>query len=155
MDDFFSILRNPSSLPDFSPTLGKLSQLEVERLDKEMERESRRKRRHNYNEDQQQGSGRGFTSRRIAAHAGRGNTIPDLSDIPKTFRTPAPSSILPGAVDMGVPEVYEYNEVLINRTQVRNPDYRPPTPIRVENELVDYNHDPIEGTFMVTIKLPV
>ncbi|KAF6072296.1 hypothetical protein FOB64_000345 [Candida albicans] len=69
--------------------------------------------------------------------------------------TPAPSSILPGAVDMGVPEVYEYNEVLINRTQVRNPDYRPPTPIRVENELVDYNHDPIEGTFMVTIKLPV
>lgn len=155
VDDFFSILRNPSSLPDFSPTLGKLSQLEVERLDKEMERESRRKRRHNYNEDQQQGSGRGFTSRRIAAHAGRGNTIPDLSDIPKTFRTPAPSSILPGAVDMGVPEVYEYNEVLINRTQVRNPDYRPPTPIRVENELVDYNHDPIEGTFMVTIKLPV
>ena len=56
---------------------------------------------------------------------------------------------------MGVPEVYEYNEVLLNRTQVRNPDYRPPTPIRVENELVDYNHDPIEGTFMVTIKLPV
>lgn len=83
VDDFFSILRNPANVLDFSPSLNKLSQLEVERLDKEMERETRRKRRHNYNEDAPQGPGRGFTSRRIAAHAGRGNTVPDLSDIPK------------------------------------------------------------------------
>lgn len=154
VDDFFSILRNPTNVPDFSPSLNKLSQLEVERLDKEMERESRRKRRHNYNEDAPQGGGRGFTSRRIAAHASRGNNIPDLSDIPKTFRTPAPSSILPGSADLGTADVYEYNEVIINRTQVRNPNYRPPTPVPVDNGLVDYDHDPIDGTFIVTIKLP-
>ncbi|KAG7666437.1 SNF5 [[Candida] subhashii] len=158
VDDFFSILRNPTNVADFSPSLIKLTQLEVERLEKEIERESRRKRRHNLLEENQPTivSGRGITSRRIAAHAGRGGpTLPDLTDLPKTFRTPAPSSILPGAVDLGVPEVYEYNEIYINRTQVRNPDYKPPTPeYSSEGERVSYDHDPILGNLFVTIKLP-
>ncbi|CCG25705.1 Snf5 protein [Candida orthopsilosis Co 90-125] len=184
VDDFFSILRNPTNVPDFSPQLIKLTELELERMDKEMERESRRKRRHNYNEDGQvfsvigggsggfgsgtftptgnegfiktapsTGSSRGFSSsRRNAAHIGRGNVIPDLSDVPKTFRTPAPSSILPGAIDLAVPEVYEYDEIFVNRTQVKNPDYRPPTPEPVLSDRVKYEHDPLRGTFNVTIK---
>ncbi|KAG5422097.1 SNF5 [Candida metapsilosis] len=185
VDDFFSILRNPSNVPEFSPQLIKLTELELERMDKEMERESRRKRRHNYNEDGQvfsgmggafgggfgsgtftptgtegfnktapsTGSSRGFSSsRRNAAHIGRGNVIPDLSDVPKTFRTPAPSSILPGAIDLAVPEVYEYDEIFVNRTQVKNPDYRPPTPDPILTNRVQYEHDPLEGTFNVTIK---
>ncbi|CAL1205248.1 unnamed protein product [Candida parapsilosis] len=184
VDDFFSILRNPSNVPEFSPQLIKLTELELERMDKEMERESRRKRRHNYNEDGQvfsgvggtsggfgsgtftptgtegfikgapsTGSSRGFSSsRRNAAHIGRGNVIPDLSDVPKTFRTPAPSSILPGAIDLAVPEVYEYDEIFVNRTQVRNPNYRPPTPDPVLSDRVQYEHDPLEGSFNVTIK---
>ncbi|CAK9439381.1 uncharacterized protein LODBEIA_P35300 [Lodderomyces beijingensis] len=180
VDDFFSILRNPTTVSDFSPQLIKLTELEVERMDKELERESRRKRRHNYNEDVQQaigsggvfsassastfgplgsastgsGGSRGFTSsRRTAAHTGRGTSMLDLSDIPKTFRTPAPSSILPGAVDLGVSEIYEYDEVFVNKTQIPNPDYKPPTPEPVSNDLVTYHHDPLEGTFNVTIRL--
>ena len=214
VDDFFSILRNPSNVSDYCPQLIKLTEMEVERMDKELERESRRKRRHNYNEDAQAlfGSGGAFgsgsggfegrggssgvggggggigiglglglgsgggglgggnsfsssndrgsvgsrglvSSRRAAAHTGRGTILLDLSDVPRTFRTPAPSSILPGGVDLGVPDVYEYNEVVVKRLQVKNPDYRPPTPEPVASDLVTYHHDPIEGTFNVTIKL--
>ncbi|KGU30664.1 tricarboxylate transporter, partial [Candida albicans P57055] len=53
-------------------------------------------------------------------------------------KTQGVSSLYVGCPAFVVGNTYEYNEVLINRTQVRNPDYRPPTPIRVENELVDY-----------------
>ncbi|ODV79515.1 SNF5-domain-containing protein [Suhomyces tanzawaensis NRRL Y-17324] len=154
MDDFFSILRNPTTVADYSPSLVKLSQLEVERLDKEIERESRRKRRHNATElELPSTSGRGTTSRRTAFHVGRGGpSLPDLSDLPKTFRTPAPSSILPGAVDLGVPDIYEYTEIYANKTQVRNPDYKPPPqPIK---DQVRYHHDPILGSLYVRIKLP-
>ncbi|EGW31635.1 uncharacterized protein SPAPADRAFT_141123 [Spathaspora passalidarum NRRL Y-27907] len=158
VDDFFSILRNPANVADFSPSVIKLTQLEVERLDKEIERDSRRKRRHNYNEDilsMQAQQPRGTTSRRIAAHAGRGGPpLPDLTDLPKTFRTPAPSAILPGAVDLGVPDVFEHNEIYINRTQIRNPDYKPPTPeIEVNEDMVEYEHDPVQGKLLVTIRL--
>lgn len=148
-DDFFSILRNPSTVSDFTPSLIKLTQLEVERLDKEIERESRRKRRHNLNEQDAATTGRGTTSRRTAFHAGRGGpTLPDLSDLPKTFRTPAPSSILPGAVDLGVPDVYEYTEVFVNKSQIKNPNKPPPPPI----DRVRFHHDPLRGRFHVSIK---
>lgn len=137
-EDFVSTLRNPGMVADFSPSVGKLTQLEIEKIDKEMERELRRRRRHfasesafTYNENSAQfGAGRGTASRRNALHSGRGvkTTLPDLSDIPKNFRTPMPSSVLPGGIDLGVPDIYGYNELVINRTQIKNPDYKPPAP---------------------------
>lgn len=178
VDDFVSILRNPSNVADFTPSLVKLTQLEVERLDKEIERESRRKRRHTSNDfDTSAGfssssgnggapatTGRGTSSRRAALHAGRGTkvSIPDLSDVPKTFRTPAPSSILPGAIDLGVPDIYTYNEAIINRTVVKNPNYKPPSfngsdddedTIHGANGRVKYLVDPLQQRLIVKIKL--
>lgn len=135
-EDFVSTLRNPALVADFLPLLTKLTQLEIEKIDKEMERELRRRRRHfnsennfSYNENAPQ-FGRGTASRRSALHLGRGvkTTLPDLLDIPKNFRTPMPSSVLPGGIDLGVPDVYGYNELIINRAQIKNPDYRPPAP---------------------------
>lgn len=137
-EDFVSTLRNPGMVAEFSPSIGKLTQLEIEKIDKEMERELRRRRRHfasesafTYNENSALfGSGRGTASRRNALHSGRGvkTALPDLSDIPKNFRTPMPSSVLPGGIDLGVPDIYGYNELVINRTQIKNPDYKPPAP---------------------------
>ncbi|CUM45299.1 uncharacterized protein AC631_00416 [Debaryomyces fabryi] len=166
VDDFFSILRNPATVPDYTPSLVKLTQLELERLDKEIERDSRRKRRHNLNDltdSPASGSltGRGTSSRRSALHMGRGGPVlPDLSDAPKTFRTPAPSSILPGGIDLGVPDMYGYNEVIVHRSQIKNPDYKPPPPpSEVETNTdgasnrVRYTNDRITGRFLVSIKL--
>lgn len=151
VDDFFSILRNPATVGDFTPSLIKLTQLEVERLDKEIERESRRKRRHNLNEQEASTTTSRGTSRRTALHAGRGGpTLPDLSDLPKTFRTPAPSSVLPGAVDLGVPDIYEYTEVFVNKSQIKNPNKPPPPPV----DRVRFHNDPVRGRFYVTIKMP-
>lgn len=154
VEDFITTLRNPAAVSDFSPALNKLTQLEVEKIDKEMERESRRRRRHNndfsYNENgPNMGVNRGTASRRSGLHIGRGvkTTLPDLSEIPKMFRTPMPSSILPGGIDLGVPEIYGYNELIVNRTQIRNPDYKPPNA-----ELVTYARD--GGSFFVKIKMP-
>lgn len=156
-DDFLSIFRNPGTVGDYTPSLVKLTQLEVERLDKEIERESRRKRRH-LNLDLEPAlngslSLQNRSVRRNLFHGGGrgGPTLPELSDMPKTFRTPAPSSILPGAVDLGVPDVYEYTEIYVNKTQVRNPDYKPPAPPRPP-PVVRYAHDPLRGRFHVSIR---
>ncbi|ODV65571.1 SNF5-domain-containing protein [Hyphopichia burtonii NRRL Y-1933] len=179
VDDFVSTLRNPSNVPDFTPSLVKLTQLEVERLEKDIERDSRRKRRHTTNDydnfnsagsglsNNSSGGGRGTTSRRAALHTGRGVkvSLPDLSDVPKTFRTPAPSSILPGAIDLGVPDIYGYTEIAANRTTVRNPNYKPPN-LNNEggddatddeesgNDRVKYLYDDVLERFIVKIKLP-
>lgn len=154
VEDFITTLRNPASVADFSPALTKLTQLEVEKIDKEMERESRRRRRHNndfsYNENgPNMGVNRGTASRRSGLHVGRGvkTTLPDLSEIPKMFRTPMPSSILPGGIDLGVPEIYGYNELIVNRTQIRNPEFKPPNA-----QLVKYSRE--GGSFFVKIKIP-
>lgn len=165
-DEFYSVLRNPNIVPDFTPTLVRLTQLELERLDKEIERESRRKRRHNLNEGsetpQTSGSGqsRGSSSRRNALYLGRGGSVlPDLSDIPKTFRTPAPSSILPGGIDLGVPDIYGYNEILVHRSQVPNPEFQETLSdsksFRASgNHKVDYLYDSSSQEFRVTIRIP-
>lgn len=167
-DDYYSILRNPLTLGTYSPAVVKLTQLELERLDKEIERESRRKRRHNFN-DSHDGlssnnlsSGRG-SSRRGALHASRGGPVlPDLSEVPKTFRTPASSSILPGAIDLGVPDIYGYNEVIVHRTQGKNIANQSKAKIDDEegqNQMsnnrsnVRYKFDPLRRSFIVKITL--
>lgn len=150
VEDYFSILRNPGTVSDYSPSLTRLTQIELERLDKEIEREARRKRRHNANDDSSLNASSRGTSRRGAFHGGRnGSVLPDLNDIPKTFRTPQPTSILPGGVDLGVPDVYSYNEVIVHRTQVANPEFKPPRP---KIDRVIYKHDNDRGIFLVKIK---
>lgn len=158
VEDFISTLRNPGLVADYSPAINKLTQLEIEKIDKEMERELRRRRRHNhtdnftYNENSAQfgGGGRGTASRRSALHSGRGvkTTLPDLSETPKNFRTPMPSSILPGGIDLGVPDIYGYNELIINRNQIKNPDYKPPAPPGMVTSFRDST-----GSFYVKIRL--
>ncbi|KAM9913672.1 hypothetical protein OXX69_001382, partial [Metschnikowia pulcherrima] len=161
-EDFITTLRNPASLAEYSPSMTKLSQSEIEKLDKEMERESRRRRRHfnnestfSYNENGPNsfgsGSSRGTASRRSALHSGRGakTTLPDLSAMPKTFRTPMPSSVLPGGIDLGVPAIYGYNELIINRTQIPNPDFKAPAPPGMVTSFRD-----TAGSFFVKIKMP-
>lgn len=155
-DDFYTVLRNSQLVVEYGPLVQKLSQQDVEKLDREIERDLRRKRRHNLNEDHLAlmagalgASNRGPSLRRMAFHSGRGGpALPDLSDVPKTFRTPAPSSVLPGGADVGVPRVYDYAEVSAFKTQVRNPDYRPPLP----PDAVRYHFDANHGTFMVKLK---
>ncbi|CDK29885.1 unnamed protein product [Kuraishia capsulata CBS 1993] len=97
-----SNIRRPRYLlSDYTPQLSELSVTEMERLDKDKEREARRKRR-----------GQGRTGRR------NGPTLPDLTDVPKTYRTPVPSSVLPGGVDLGPPaDAYEETVVDIETPQ--------------------------------------
>ncbi|CAH6718277.1 hypothetical protein CLIB1444_01S03158 [[Candida] jaroonii] len=150
VDDYFSILRNPTSVNDYSPTLTKLTQVEIDKLDKEMERDSRRKRRHVNNDEPSLSLSSRGTSRRGQLHVARGGPVlPDLSDFPKTFRTPQPSSVLPGGVDLGVPDIYSYNEVIVHRTQVANNEFKPPRP---KTDRVIFNHDQYNGRFLVRIK---
>ncbi len=75
-----SVLRLKSSLNDYTPTVNEVTELDLSKLDRERERETRRKRR--------------------AVRIGRrgGPQLPDLTDMPKTFRTPVISSVLPGAI---------------------------------------------------------
>lgn len=157
-EDFITTLRTPSLLSEYSPAINRVSQLEIERIEKEMERDSRRRRRHNnegafsYNENGPNlfGSlGRGTASRRSALHNSRGvkTTIPDLSDVPKTFRTPLPSTVLPCGIDLGAPEIYSYNELVVNRTQIPNPEFKPPAPPGMVTVFKDS-----AGSFFVKIK---
>lgn len=157
-EDFLTTLRTPSMLSDYSPAVNRVSQLEIEKIEKEMERDSRRRRRHNndgafsYNENGPNlfGSlGRGTASRRSALHNSRGvkTTIPDLADVPKTFRTPLPSSVLPCGIDLGAPEIYSYNELVVNRTQIPNPEFKPPAPPGMVTVFKDS-----AGSFFVKIK---
>lgn len=74
-----------SKLAPFTPVVYELNYFDLEKLDKDRERELRRKRRNN---------GRSFNRRGIP-------NLPELSDVPKTFRTPVPSTVLPGGVDLG------------------------------------------------------
>lgn len=159
VEDFVSTLRNPAIISDFSPSIVQLAQSEAEKYDKEMERESRRRRRHtnsesfSYNENGPNSfgsSGRGTASRRSALHSGRAkSTIPDLSDTPKNFRTPVPSSVLPGGIELGVPEIYGYNELIVNRTQIKNSNYKAPAPPGTVTSFRDST-----GSFYVKIRLP-
>lgn len=74
-------LRARTQVTQFTPQILEVSNPELERLDKDRERDSRRKRR------------QGRTGRR------GGPVLPDLKDVPRTFRTPVPTTTLPGGVD--------------------------------------------------------
>ncbi|QPG73733.1 hypothetical protein FOA43_001046 [Brettanomyces nanus] len=84
--DAHNIVRPRYLLSDYTTSLQELSYDNVEKLKKERERESRRKKR---------------GQMRIGRRGGL--VLPDLHDLPKTFRTPVPNSVLPGGVDLGHP----------------------------------------------------
>ncbi|ODV64264.1 SWI/SNF chromatin-remodeling complex subunit SNF5, partial [Ascoidea rubescens DSM 1968] len=79
---------------EFTPILKDMDKLGIEKLEKDRERESRRKRRN---------TGRVFNRRGIPS-------LPDLSEIQRTFRTAVPNSILAGGISLSdnIEDYYEY-----------------------------------------------
>jgi SWI/SNF-related matrix-associated actin-dependent regulator of chromatin subfamily B protein 1 len=73
------IVRPKTIIKDFSPVLFEIPEAELDRQDKDRERDSRRKRRQ--------------------GRAGRRIQLPDLKEVVRTFRTPVYASILPGGID--------------------------------------------------------
>ncbi|ODQ81884.1 hypothetical protein BABINDRAFT_11959 [Babjeviella inositovora NRRL Y-12698] len=112
----------------FSPSLIDITNNELERLDKDRERESRRKRR----------QGGRLGRRGVPA-------LPDLSDVPRTFRTPVPSTVLPGALDLG-PSVESFTEVIETYT-VPNPKFEAK---RVEVPAVPERNDSLPNVLFTT-----
>lgn len=141
-DDFVTTLRNPAMVSEFSPEVNRLAQSELEKIDKEMERELRRRRRHFASESE------GSRSRRGALQNRSKTALPDLAETPRNFRTPVPLLVLPGGIDLGVPDIYCYNELIVNRSQVKNPHYRPP------GNMVACYRDSTGTSFFVRITLP-
>lgn len=132
------VLRNTSDTKVFTPNLLKVSNAELERLDKDKDRDTRRKRR----------QGR-FNRRGAGSNTAvmQGDTaLPDLSDVPKTFRMPIPSTILPGGVDLG-PSVNSYDLHTTTEYRIRPPEKKPDfEPCQI------IDHDP-GNSLLVSIKL--
>ncbi len=88
--DAHNVIRPRYLLSDYTASLQELSFESIQKLKKEREREARRKKR-----------GQTRVGRR------GGVLLPDLRDLPKTFRTPVPASVLAGGVSLGSgPDAY-------------------------------------------------
>ncbi|CAI4290275.1 CEI_1a_G0004590.mRNA.1.CDS.1 [Saccharomyces cerevisiae] len=145
----------------FTPNLLQISAAELERLDKDKDRDTRRKRR------QGRSNRRGMlalsgTSASNTSMNGVHNTVaagnasslppgeillPDIADIPRTFRTPVPSTLMPGGVDVG-PFVESY-ELRNTTTYKSRPDR--PKPVSPPCYIIDH----IPGhSLLLSIKLP-
>ena len=170
----------------YTPNLLHISPAELERLDRDKDRDTRRKRRLG------RSSRRGFgligsssgVNLNLAANPGSvlgGHTssslnipgllptnssnnnflagssnfsnlpaeipLPDLSDIPRTFRTPVPSTLLPGGIDLG-PSVDSYDLKTTVEYRSRPPRPRPRSP-------PCYVIDNIPGkSLLLSIKIP-
>lgn len=73
--------------------------------------------------------------------------LPDIADIPRTFRTPVPSTLMPGGVDVG-PSVESY-ELRNTTTYKSRPDR--PKPVSPPCYIIDH----IPGhSLLLSIKLP-
>lgn len=132
------VYRAPSDAKSYTPNLFQISAAELERLDKDKDRDTRRKRRQgrlgrrgvavlngsNNNLTNTQASTGGSN---VGATSGQGAAVevslPDIADVPRTFRTPIPSTVLPGGIDLG-PPVGSYD---LKTTTERKP--RPVLPI--------------------------
>ncbi|CCC67044.1 hypothetical protein NCAS_0A04860 [Naumovozyma castellii] len=129
------IYRPAADTKIFTPTLIQISSAELERLDKDKDRDTRRKRRQgrsnrrgavmtNTNSSMNllndmtnlSNSSINMSGNMNNSTIGGNNSnsvpmeilLPDVADIPRTFRTPVPSTIFPGGIDMG-PSVYSYD----------------------------------------------
>ncbi|ANB11180.1 Snf5p [Sugiyamaella lignohabitans] len=104
-----AFLRNTSFIKDFSPVLFEIPHVELDRQDKDRDRDSRRKRRQ--------------------GRAGRrgGPTLPDLRETVRTFRTPVYSSLLPGGID----KVLELVRKQATKAEESDDDDDTPRPVTV------------------------
>lgn len=88
-----SCLRPKTLVREFTPQLSEISAVELDRQDKDRERDSRRKRR------------QGRQGRRAVA------TLPDVKETIRTFRTPVYSALVPGGID----KRYEFMQKQANK----------------------------------------
>lgn len=121
------VLRAPSDSKAYTPNLLQISAMELERLDKDKDRDTRRKRRQGRFNRRGVVLANGTANQNGGILVSGGNNVtevslPDVSDLPRTFRTPVPSTILPGGVDLG-PSVGSYE--LRTTTEFHQ---RPPKP---------------------------
>ena len=112
LDDVY---RGPSDSKIFTPNILQISTAELERLDKDKDRDTRRKRR------------QGRLNRRGTNTTQLDVALPDLADVPKTFRIPIPSTVLPGGVDLG-PPVGSYTLETVTAFKPRPPKPQPKPP---------------------------
>ncbi|QLL30635.1 hypothetical protein HG536_0A04520 [Torulaspora globosa] len=155
IDDVF---RAPSEAKLYTPNLLQISAAELERLDKDKDRDARRKRRQGRSGRRGVvvvGNGGGSNSAIASTGAGGPSgangtievSLPDVADIPRTFRTPIPSTILPGAIDLG-PSVGSYD--LSTTTEYKPRPIMPPAELQ-PCHIIDH----IPGSsLLLCIKLP-
>lgn len=156
------VLRAPSDAKLYTPNLFQISAAELERLDKDKDRDTRRKRRQgrsgrrgvvvvgngsssNLN-NTQASTGGSNASTTAGANATMEVSLPDIADVPRTFRTPIPSTILPGGIDLG-PPVGSYE---LRTTTEHKP--RPPLPIGDLAPCQVIDHMP-GSSLLISIKL--
>lgn len=120
LDDVFRV---PSDTKNYTPNLLQISMAELERLDRDKERDTRRKRRQG-RLNRRGNATSGNTLNNISSSNGlvgplsgslltNDNYLPDVADIPRTFRTPIPSTVLPGGIDLGPPvSSYSLNSII-------------------------------------------
>lgn len=93
------VLRSVKDTPIYTPNLLQISHVELERLVKDKDRDTRRKRRQGrFN---RRGNNDNHQSSSAPANVSQEIDLPDLSDIPKTYRQTIPTTVLPGGIDLG------------------------------------------------------
>lgn len=116
------VYRTPSDAKVYTPNLLQISIAELERLDRDKDRDTRRKRRQgrssrrgvilagNVNNgaitnigSSALGNGASSTTNAPSASGIIEVSLPDIADIPRTFRTPVPTTTQPGGIDLGPP----------------------------------------------------
>lgn len=135
------VKRQKNSLSVYTPSVMEINSNELERLDKDKERESRRKRR---------------TQGRTSTRRG-GPTLPDLADYPKTIRTVVPNSVLPGGVDL-TKNTFQFSEtverVIVPEDQfIKQQSVQSPLFKREERRTNSVFYRNLGNQFLVTIKL--
>lgn len=171
LDDVFRV---PSDTKNYTPNLLQISIAELERLDRDKERDTRRKRRQgrlNRRGNVTSGnvlnsisSNNGLVGPLSGSSLTNDNYLPDVADIPRTFRTPIPSTVLPGGIDLG-PSVnsYDLNTIIEYKPRPLTPNSKPrlcyimshipgqslrvcinikkKTTVEADSEKQDYNND--------------
>ncbi|SMN17747.1 similar to Saccharomyces cerevisiae YBR289W SNF5 Subunit of the SWI/SNF chromatin remodeling complex involved in transcriptional regulation [Maudiozyma saulgeensis] len=152
LDDIF---RPQSETKVYTPNLLQISAAELERLDKDKDRDTRRKRRQGRFNRRGYGLITANSNTNLVGESLAGSTgllgasktnvpgsasgisssaagatdipLPDLSDLPRTFRTPIPTTLLPGGVDFG-PSVNSYDLDTTIEYKPRPAGPKPPPP---------------------------
>lgn len=93
------VMRSQKDTLSYTPNLLQISPAELERLVKDKDRDTRRKRRQGrFN---RRGNVDNHPSSSGTPTVSQDSELPDLSDIPKTYRQLVPTTTLPGGIDLG------------------------------------------------------